>query len=69
MERGIKPDLTLINSKLSIYDKTYSGEEINKRIAELEKSWTKDLKPLLGAVVPYDAAAKRVVDGLFFLQT
>jgi len=64
MERGIKPDLELINSKLSLYDKTYSQEEMNKRIAELEKSWTKDLKPLLGAVVPYNAAAKRVVDGL-----
>jgi archaellum component FlaC len=35
-----------------------------EKIAELEKSWTKDLKPLLGAVVPYDAAAKRVVDRL-----
>ncbi len=64
MEKGVKPDLVLINSKLSLYDKTYSQEEMNKRIAELEKSWTKDLKPLLGAVVPYDAAAKRVVDGL-----
>ncbi|MDD5616992.1 MAG: nucleotidyl transferase AbiEii/AbiGii toxin family protein [Candidatus Methanoperedens sp.] len=64
MERGIKPDLELINSKLSLYNKTYSQEEMNKRIAELEKSWTKDLKPLLGAVVPYAAAAKRVVDGL-----
>lgn len=64
MEKGVKPDLVLINSKLSLYDKTYSQEEMNKRIAELEKSWTKDLKPLLGAVVPYDAAAKRVVDVL-----
>lgn len=64
MERGIKPDLELINSKLSLYNKTYSQEEMNKRIVELEKSWTKDLKPLLGAVVPYSAAAKRVVDGL-----
>ncbi len=64
MERGIKPDLGLINSKLSLYDKTYSQEEMNKRIAELEKSWTKDLKPLLGVIVPYEAAAKRVVDGL-----
>lgn len=54
----------MINSKLSLYDKTYSRDEMNKRIAELEKSWTKDLRPLLGAVVPYDAAAKRVVDGL-----
>ena len=41
-----------------------SCEKHLKRIAELEKSWIKDLKPLLGAVVPYDAAAKRVVDGL-----
>lgn len=64
MERGIKSDLELINRKLSLYDKTYSRDEMNKRIAELEKSWTEDLKPLLGAVVPYDAAAKRVVDGI-----
>ena len=69
MERGIKPDLELINTKLSLYDKTYSWEEMDKRIAELEKSWTKNLKPLLGTVVPYDAAAKRVIDRLFFLQT
>ncbi len=69
MERGIKPDIELINSKLSLYDKIYSEGEMNKRIAELEKSWTRDLKPLLGAAVPYDIAAKRVIDGLFFLQT
>jgi predicted nucleotidyltransferase component of viral defense system len=64
MKIGVKPDLELINSKLSLYDKTYSQEEMNKRIAELEKSWIKYLKPLLGVVVPYDAAAKSVVDGL-----
>ncbi|MDP3103066.1 MAG: nucleotidyl transferase AbiEii/AbiGii toxin family protein [Candidatus Methanoperedens sp.] len=69
MEKGIKPDLELINNKLSLYDMTYSRQEMNKRIAELEKSWTRDLKPLLGAGVPYDVAAKRVVDGLLFLQT
>jgi predicted nucleotidyltransferase component of viral defense system len=64
LERGVKPDIELINSKLALYDKTYSKEEMSERIAELEKSWTKDLRPLLGAVVPYDAAADRVVDGL-----
>lgn len=35
---------------------------------DLEKSWTKDLRPLLGVVVPYDAASKKVVDVLSFLQ-
>ncbi|PWB56502.1 MAG: hypothetical protein C3F06_01050 [Candidatus Methanoperedenaceae archaeon] len=64
MGRGIKPDLELINSKLSLYDKTYSQEEMNKRIAQLEKGWNKDLKPLLGTFVSYDVAAKRVFDGL-----
>lgn len=64
IERGVKPDLELINSKLSLYDKIYSQEEMNKRISQLEKGWNKDLKPLLGAFVPYDVAAKRVVDGL-----
>ena len=64
MERGIEPDLELINCKLSLYDKTYSQEEMNERIAELEKSWSKDLKPLLGVGVPYEVAAKRVIDGL-----
>lgn len=65
LERGIKPDIELINSKLALYNKTYSREEMSERIAELEKSRTKDLRPLLGAVVPYDAAAKRVIDGLY----
>ncbi len=62
MERGIEPDLELINSKLALYDKTFSWEEITERVAELEKSWTKDLRPLLNVVVPYEVAAKRVVD-------
>ena len=33
---------------------------MNERIAEREKSWSKDLKPLLGVVVSYKDAAKRV---------
>lgn len=64
LERGVKPDIELINSKLAIYDKSYSSEEIGERIAQLEKTWSKDLMPLLGVVVPYEVAAKRVVDGL-----
>jgi hypothetical protein len=64
LERGVKPDIELINSKLAIYDKAYSQEEMNERIAELEKGWSKDLRPLLGVVVPYEVSAKRVVEGL-----
>lgn len=67
LERGIKPDLELINSKLTLYDKTYSREELKGKIFELGKSWTKDLMPLLGVVVPYDVVAKRVIDGLQIL--
>ncbi|CAG1005462.1 hypothetical protein METP1_03246 [Methanosarcinales archaeon] len=32
-------------------------------MAQLEKGWSKDLLALLGVVVPYEVAAKRVVDG------
>jgi len=64
LEKGVKPELELINSKLALYGKKYSQEEMSGRVAELEKSWIKDLRPLLGVAVPYDAAAKRVTDGL-----
>ncbi len=64
LERGVKPDIELINSKLALYDKSYSSEEMSERIAQLEKGWSKDLMPLLGVVIPYEVAAKRVVDGL-----
>ncbi len=63
LERGILPDLELINSKLALYDKTYSHEEMIESIAKLEKTWTKDLKPLLGVFVPYDVVAKGVIGG------
>ena len=62
LERGIKPDLDLINSKLALYTKTFSHEEMKNKIDELEKSWNKDLRPLLGVIVPYDVAAKKVID-------
>ncbi|KAB2941873.1 MAG: hypothetical protein MPEBLZ_02172 [Candidatus Methanoperedens nitroreducens] len=64
LERGVKPDIELIDSKLALYDKSYSSKEMNERIAQLEKGWSKDLLPLLGVVIPYEVAAKRVVDGL-----
>ncbi len=64
MERGIEPNLELINNKLALYDKTYSQKEMNKRIAELEDSWNKDLRSLLSVVVPYGDVAKRVMDGM-----
>ena len=37
LERGVKPDIELINSKLALYDKSYSYEEMSERIAQLEK--------------------------------
>ena len=61
---GFEPDIELINSKLALYDKSYSYEEMRERIAQLEKGWSKGLLALLGVVVPYEVAAKRVVDGL-----
>jgi hypothetical protein len=64
LESGVKPDIELINSRFAHYDKTYSHEEMNERIAQLEKGWSKNLSPLLGVVVPYEVTAKRVVDGL-----
>ena len=68
LERGVKSDIELINSKLALYDKSYSSEEMSERIVQLEKGWSKDLIPLLSVVVPYDAVAKRVVDGLVLLE-
>ena len=68
LERGVKPDIELINSKLALYDKSYSSKEMNERIAHLEKGWSKDLLPLLGVMVPYEVATKRVEDGLMSIS-
>jgi len=64
LEKGVKPDLELINSKLALYHKRYSQKEVVERIAGLERSWVSDLRPLLGALVPYDVAARVTIRGL-----
>jgi len=64
LEKGVKPDLELINGKLALYNRRYSRKEVVERIAGLERSWVSDLRPLLGALVPYDVAARATIQGL-----
>ena len=64
LEKGVKPDLGLINGKLALYHRKYSQRETAERIAGLERSWALELQPLLGTVVPYDVAARAAIRGL-----
>ena len=68
LEGGVEVDIDLINSKLSLYGRSYSSENMVNCIASMKNNWTKDLKTLLGSPVPYEVAAGLVVDRLNIIQ-
>ncbi len=68
LEGGVEVDIELINSKLSLYGRLYSSENMVNCIASMKNNWTKDLKTLLGSPVPYEVAAGLVVDRLNIIQ-
>jgi len=52
LEKGAKADLSLVNQKLSYYKKEFSKEELAMRIEELEKSWERELRPIVLGKLP-----------------
>lgn len=60
-EVGVKADVALINEKLKLYSKSFGAPEFEKSIGRIKREWNRDLRPLLAAPPPYEAAAEKVI--------
>lgn len=58
IKKNIKPDIKLINTKLNYYKLTYNKQEFKKRIQEIEKVWTIELKPITTFTPPFQTILK-----------
>lgn len=62
---GKKPDITLVNERLKLYNEKFSTEKIKENLERItEEAWTNDLKALLPQFVELDEAKKEILQNL-----
>ncbi|MEW5761431.1 MAG: nucleotidyl transferase AbiEii/AbiGii toxin family protein [Candidatus Thermoplasmatota archaeon] len=67
LQRGIKLSLSLINKKLSIYNKQFNKEDFIKKLNEKREFWGAELNPLvIGNLLAFKEAKNLVVKNLDF---
>jgi len=65
LKKGIKPDLTLINEKLSYYKKTFVKKEFIKKLNEKEVIWNNELEPLImGSLPDFKTVKKDILESV-----
>ncbi len=64
--RGVPLEIPLVDEKLGWWrrDVTYSPPAVRERIAHLEPTWDRDLRPLLANVPPYSEVAEHTIRAL-----
>lgn len=60
---GWRLDRELLNQKLALYNRPFTVDWLNERLAHLGPEWERDMRPLLSQFVPYDDA-KQVINSL-----
>ncbi len=65
LRKGVKPDLSIINQKLSYYKKEFDKEEFKARIEELEKNWEKELNLIVVGKLPKFEDVKKDIISCF----
>jgi len=56
----VEPDLTLVEHRVTLYDRKWKPETLQYAIENLRAEWKPDLRPLLPQFVPYELAGERV---------
>ena len=60
LRQGVEPDLSLVERKLALYDRTWTREALEKALENVRGGWERDLRHLLPQFVPYELARERV---------
>ena len=60
LRQGVEPDLSLVERKLALYDRTWTREAMEKALENVCGGWERDLRHLLPQFVPYELARERV---------
>ncbi len=60
LRQGVEPDLTLVERKLALYDRTWTREALEEAMENVRAGWERDLRHLLPQFVPYELARERV---------
>ena len=60
IQKGIKPNLKLINEKLNYYSLSFSYLDFIKRLNESEKIWKSELAQLVRTVPPFEKVTERI---------
>lgn len=61
IQKGIKPNLKLINEKMNYYGLSFSYLDFIKRLNESEKVWKSELAQLVRTVPPFEKVAERIL--------
>ena len=63
LNKGIKPEVGMVNEKLKYYEKSFSKEEFTERIAKTGKDWKRELGPLIFGELPdFETVEKRLLE-------
>jgi len=60
IQKGIKPNLKLINEKLNYYSLSFSYLDFIKRLNESEKIWKSEPAQLVRTVPPFEKVTERI---------
>ena len=60
LRQGVEPDLSLVERKLALYDRTWNREALEEAMENVRAGWERDLRHLLPQFVPYELARERV---------
>ena len=60
--QGWRLDRDLLNRKLKLYDRPFTLEWLNERLADLAPEWERDMRPLLTQFVTYDEAKQVIAE-------
>lgn len=61
LEQGQRVDLTLINTKMVLYDTTFELSQFQRQVEALKDSWQRELRPLLAQVPEFVMVQNRVL--------
>lgn len=62
LARGVRCNRALLDEKMRLYGRRFTLAALDTGVRRVERSWTRDLEPLLGTVPPFRAVARTVRD-------
>jgi predicted nucleotidyltransferase component of viral defense system len=60
LHKGVEPDTTLIQRKLTLYEMSWDPGALEEAVERVRADWERDLQPLLPQFVPYELAREGI---------